>query len=50
MGLGAPDLVQVSLLIAGELDYMIFKGPFQLKGLYDSMVYWAILVAGRQLD
>jgi len=26
------------LLIEGELDKMTFKGPFQLKQLYDSMV------------
>jgi len=28
----------VSLLTAGELDQMAFKGPFQLKRLPDSMI------------
>ena len=27
----------VSLFTAGELDWMAFKGPFQLKQLYDSI-------------
>ena len=26
----------VSLFVAGELDQMAFKGPFQVKRLYDS--------------
>ena len=28
--------LQVSLFIAGELDWMAFKGPFQLKLFFDS--------------
>jgi len=30
--------LKMSLLIAGALDWMIFKGPFQHKPFYDSMV------------
>jgi len=36
-GLWAPDGAVVSLCIAGELDQMVFKGPFQLKWFYDSV-------------
>ena len=28
----------MSLLIAGQLDKMTFKGPFQLKLFYDSVI------------
>ena len=37
-GQGSEHLMelQVSLFIAGELDQMEFKGPFQLKRFYDS--------------
>jgi len=31
----------VSLIVAGDLDYMTFKGTFQLKRFYDSMGYKA---------
>ena len=36
----APD--QVSLFSAGELDQMGFKGPFQLKWFYYSIMYFFI--------
>jgi len=29
----------VSLFIAGELNEMTFKGPFQLKQFYDSIIF-----------
>jgi len=32
------------LYIAGELDYMTFKGLFQLKQFYDSMIFTLISV------
>jgi len=28
----------MSLFVAGELDYMTLKSPFQLKGFYDSSI------------
>jgi len=38
---------KMSLLIAGGLGYMTFKGPFQLKLCYDSMInivpIWVLL-------
>lgn len=34
-----PD-VAVTLLIAGELDYIALSGPFQLKIFYDSLIIW----------
>lgn len=38
------SLLVVSLFIAGQLDYTIFKGPFQLYGFCDSMtrrlIFW----------
>lgn len=34
-----PDLAVVSLIIAGELDQTTFKGSFQPKWSYDSMIY-----------
>lgn len=41
---------QISLLIVGKLDYMIFKGFFQPKQLYDSTQFslehhpdWALI-------
>ena len=27
---GQPDLAEVSLCVAGQLDYMVSRGPFQL--------------------
>jgi len=30
--------LKMSLLIAGQLDKMTFKGPFQLKLFYDSVI------------
>ena len=32
--------LQVSLFIAGELDYVSLKGPFQRKPFYDSTKLW----------
>jgi len=29
----------MSLRTAGGLDYMIFKGPFQPKAFYDSVIH-----------
>jgi len=40
----------VSLLIAGELDEMTFKGPFRLKGLYDSMIRYLEKPTSAQRD
>ena len=34
-------------VITGELDQMTFKGPFQLKRFYDSMIHYTDL---RKLD
>jgi len=39
----------MSLLITGELDSLTFKGPFQLKKLYDSMKYlWIEKEGGKK--
>jgi len=40
MVLWAPEGAVVSLFIAGELDQVAFKGPFQLKRFYDSIILW----------
>ena len=38
----------VSLLTAGELDQMSFKGPFQLKQFYDAMISSRVPTMGQQ--
>jgi len=35
-----PEHLMASLFIAGELDWMTFKGPFQLRPFYDSVMIW----------
>lgn len=36
--LSNPICLWISLFIAGVLDYIAFKCPFQLKPLYDSLI------------
>ena len=36
--LGNLIYLQMSLFTAGELDYMTFRGPFQLYRFYDSLI------------
>ena len=47
--MGSEHLMElwVSLFIAGGLDQMAFKGPFQLKPFYDSKSGYSVTQVGR---
>ena len=40
----------MSLFSAGELDQMAFKGPFQLKHFYDSMILYTYYASDFTTD